>query len=94
MIYALIGIPLIIVILLLEYYITAGVHNRATLPLYHIKVTLSYGCKIKLVLNEEQYTNFRTWLNKDTDLYEVRQGDVYYMAINRIYLSTVEVKKR
>jgi hypothetical protein len=84
----------IIIVCIACYYITIGMHNRATLPLYHIKVTMNHGSKIKLVLNEEQYTNFRTWLNKDTDLYEARQGDEYYLAINRLYLNAVEVKKR
>jgi len=93
-IYILVGILFLVVIALLEYYVMVHVNSGTKLLLYHIILAMNDGSKVKLVLNEEQYTAFRTWLNKDMDLYEIREGDEYYLAINRLYLSTVEVKKR
>jgi hypothetical protein len=66
--------------------------NKGKPICYHIKVKLSNGSH-KLVLNEEQYQQFKSWVVNAEGLYEITD-DNNYIALNRNHMASVEVKKR
>lgn len=61
---------------------------------YKVKIKFASGIKTKLVLNEEQYQQFDTWLKDEYErAYEITDGK-HKVAIKRHYIACVEVEKK
>lgn len=67
--------------------------NRERVLRYHVKVKFAHGISIKLVLNDEQYQQFKQWLERPEGLFDIGTDD-NFVSLNRQNVCCVEVKKR
>lgn len=67
--------------------------RKSSITTYYVTVKLNGGSKSKLVLKEEQYEQFKTWLNQAEGIYDIGDG-INTITLNRRYVACVEVKKR
>lgn len=89
---------MLITLVIIPYLLlgTAGYYfykRKSSTIQYHITVKLNGGSKSKLVLKEEQYEQFKTWLNQAEGIYEI-SDDIDTVTLNRKYVAAVEVRKR
>lgn len=60
---------------------------------YHIKIKFAHNLKTKLVLNAEQYEQFKAFLNQSDGHFEI--GDENdHVKLYREFICAVEVKKK
>lgn len=90
-----INIILIAVILILAAYIYyKEIKNmHAKMILYNITIKFIGGNKAKLTLNEEQYNQFKAWVDQAEGVYKAGD-DTKSITLNRKHVASVEVRKR
>lgn len=86
--YVLIGIIVFLGSLLVLRY----KNNGDSKTLYKVTVKFAFGAKTKLVLNSEQYIQFKAWLAQPDGIFDI-VNDENNIIIIRQHVSCVEVRK-
>lgn len=82
-----------VVLAMATYYSLRRLHGANRLPLHHIKIKSARGVITKLVLNDEQYEQFQSFLNSPDGIFDI--GDERNKVfLERRYIASVEVRVR
>lgn len=60
---------------------------------YHVKVKFAHGIKVKLVLNDSQWEQFKAWLNQVDGKFEIGD-DSQLVVLDRGFLVSVEMQRK